>query len=288
MKILFITSWTHRKNLNFILKCKQIDFHIVNHVSEIYNLNLNEYDAVYSPCEPIDVSKYPNVKFLFGPHFSIFPEEQHMSLIKGSNTVYNLLCDWVIKIWDRFPVCDNLKLVKLPFGVETDRFKDIKPLLERQNVFIYYKSRKPEELQFVENFLQSKKINYRIFSYRNKYDENEYLDYLQNSRYGIWLGAHESQGFALQEALSSNVPLLVWNIKSMNQEYGQYYSDIPATTIPYWNEKCGDFFYDAQELEEKFNTFINNLDNYRPRDFILENLSVQACEKRLIEFIENL
>ena len=52
-----------------------------------------------------------------------------------------------------------------------------------------------------------------------------FFNYLQNSKYGIWLDAHESQGFALQEALSCNVPLLVWNISSMNQEYNSTYNN---------------------------------------------------------------
>ena len=75
MKILFIQSTIHHKNLNFILKCKNIQFTIINSVNEINNYDLSTFDAVYSPCQPIDVSKYPATKFIFGPHFSIFPEE---------------------------------------------------------------------------------------------------------------------------------------------------------------------------------------------------------------------
>jgi hypothetical protein len=38
------------------------------------------------------------------------------------------------------------------------------------------------------------------------------------------------------------VPLLVWNVSSMNQEQNSSYNNIPATTIPYWNESCGEYF----------------------------------------------
>ena len=62
-----------------------------------------------------------------------------------------------------------------------------------------------------------------------KYPEEEYIKYLQESKYGIWLGAHESQGFALEEALAINVPLLVWNVKYMSQEVRSNYKDIFAT-----------------------------------------------------------
>lgn len=287
MKILFIKSWIHHKNINFILKCKRIDFHIIDSVSEIYNYNLYDYDAIYSPCDAIDVTNYPNLKFIFGPQFSVFPEEKH-SLIKGNNSVYNLLSEWVINIWKQFPVCDNLKLVALPFGVDTEKFIDVSPIKERNNVIVYFKHRNPNELHKIETFLQEKQINYEVFSYDKRYDENYYINCLQKAKYCIWVDAHESQGFALQEALSCNVPLLVWNVTSMNQEYGCGYSDLEATTTPYWDSKCGEIFYNIDELANIYNIFINNIENYNPRKFIVDNLSIEACENKLIEFIQKM
>jgi glycosyltransferase involved in cell wall biosynthesis len=140
----------------------------------------------------------------------------------------------------------------------------------------------------MESFLKSKSIEYFVFSYDTKYNENTYIEYLKNSKYGIWVGRHESQGFALEEALSCDIPLLVWNVKSMNEEYRQNYEDIPATVIPYWNERCGEYFYNIQELEETFNKFISKIETYRPREYILENLSMELCEKKFIDIIENI
>ena len=287
MRILFIKSHIHHKNINFILKCKQINFFIIDSVTDINNIDLTQFDAIYSPCDTIDVSKYPNTKFIFGPQFSVFPEER-LTIIKGSKTVYNLLSNWVINIWKNFPVCNNLKLIALPFGVDTEKFIDNKSITEKNKVMVYFKHRNPEDLHFIENFLKCKNINYSVFSYDRRYDENEYISYLQNSKYCIWVDAHESQGFALQEALSCNVPLLVWNIISMNQEYRSNYTNLPATTTSYWDNKCGELFYNINEFEVTYNKFIENINNYKPREFILENLSVDVCETKLIEFINNM
>lgn len=287
MKILFIKSGIHHKNLHFILNCKQINFYIVNSEDNIINIDLSHFDAVYSISKPIDVKKYPNTKFIFGPQFSVFPDDK-LTMIKGPNSVYNLLSNWVIDIWKQYPICNNLKLIALPFGVDTERFKDIKPILERSKVIIYFKHRNPLELYYIEKYLKTKSIEYTIFSYDEKYDENEYINYLQNSKYCIWIDAHESQGFALQEALSCNVPLLVWNVISMNQEYGSKYSNIKATTISYWDERCGEYFYNVNDFENVFNIFINKLETYNPREFILENLSINVCENKLIETINNM
>jgi len=287
MKILFIKSWIHHKNYNFILKCKKIEFTIVNNVNDAYNYNFQDYDAIYSPCDAIDVSKYPQTKFIFGPQFSVFPDER-LKLIKSTNSVYNLLSDWVIKAWSSFEYCNNLKLIKLPFGVDTEKFIDNKPLEVKTKVFVYFKRRNPIELNFLLIFLQSKNVEIKLFDYVSRYSEEEYLNYLQNSKYGIWLDAHESQGFALQEALSCNVPLLVWNVSSMNQEYGSSYTNVPATTVSYWDKRCGEVFYQYQELENIYSLFISKLETYKPREFILENLSVDVCENKLMNFVENM
>jgi glycosyltransferase involved in cell wall biosynthesis len=292
MKILFIEYGIHHKNLNFISKCKNINFYIVNTVKDIHNLDLSIldlsiFDAVYSPCQPIDVSKYPNTKFIFGPQFSVFPDDR-LNIIKGTNSVYNLLSDWVINIWSKNKLCDNLKLTALPFGVDTEKFIDTKSIQERNNIIIYFKHRCPKDLHYIEDFFKNKNTQYQIFSYDNRYDENDYLASLQNAKYCIWIDAHESQGFALQEALSCNVPLLVWNVTSMNQEYGSNYSNITATTTSYWDEKCGEIFYSIDEFPDIYNKFISNLENYKPREFILENLSIDVCEKKLIEFIKKM
>ena len=288
MKILFIKSGIHHKNLHFILNCKQITFHIIDNVNEIQNLDLSEFDVVYSPCQPIDVSKYPNTKFIFGPHFSVFPHQHQMNMIKGKNSIYIQPSEWVRQLWINSPYCADIKINPFSFGVDTYKFNEIKPTESRTNVFVYFKRRRPDELNAILNLLQSKNIEFRIFDYVSRYSEEEYIAYLQNSKYGIWLDAHESQGFALEEALSCNIPLLVWNVSSMNQEYRSSYNNIPATTIPYWDARCGEYFYNVKEMEETFNKFLSKIDTYKPREFILENLSMEICEEKFINLINNM
>jgi len=207
-----------------------------------------------------------------------------MKIIYGDNVVYIQPSDWARDVWVNNCFCNN-RIKSLPFGVDTNKFNKIKPINERNEVFVYFKNRSPSDLEYIKNFLYSKNINYKIFSYHNRYNENEYLNCLQNAKYGIWVGGHESQGFGLQEALSCDVPLLVWSVKSMNQEYGSTYEDIPATTVSYWDERCGEVFYNISDLENTYNKFINNIEHFEPREFILENLSMEVCEIKLIETV---
>ena len=289
MKVLFIKSGCHYKNFNFILKCKNISFTIANYIHDVCNYNFEDYDCIFSPCDIIDVSQYPNIKFIFGPHCCLFPNEQNLDLVKGKNSIYIQPSYWPINFWH---CCDiktkEINLIPFAFGVDTEKFNFTKTIQERTKVFVYFKRRNPSELNYLLNFLQTKNIDIKIFDYVSRYSEEEYFSYLQNSKYGIWLDAHESQGFALQEALSCNVPLLVWNISSMNQEHNSTYNNIPATTIPYWDVRCGEYFYNENDLEYIYNLFIKKLETYKPRDFILENLTIDKCENNLIKLIENI
>jgi hypothetical protein len=129
-------------------------------------------------------------------------------------------------------------------------------------------------------------IDYRLFSYDDRYDETEYINCLQNAKYGIWVGRHESQGFALEETLSCNVPLLVWDVLSMNQEWGPNYADIPATTIPYWDGRCGEIFYKREHFDYAYKVFMSKLHDFRPREYILSNLTMEKCEKEFINLLK--
>jgi hypothetical protein len=287
MKILYINIGMHIKNDHALKSYKNINLYVTNNIEILNIIDLKQFDCVYSPCFPIDVSKYPNTKFLFGPHFSVFPEKHQMDIIRSNNVIYIHPSEWAAKVWEYHPFCKNIKVLPLPFGVDTDKFSVSQQLDNRENIFIYFKDRNPEELNYLCNYLNDKNLKYIVFSYKNRYNEQDYINYLQNSKYGIWLGRHESQGFALEEALSCNVPLLVWNVTSMNQEYKSNYSDISATTIPYWDERCGEFFYKKEELNDSFILFESKLDIYKPREYILENLTIDKCEEKLINLIKN-
>jgi hypothetical protein len=281
MKILFINFGIHHKNKSALEKYKRLDIDTIN---TLENLDFSNYDIIYSPSEPIDTSLYPDKKFLFGPHFSTFPNNKIEKII-GKNTIYIQPSEWAANIWKQVEYCNKFKIKVLPFGVDTERFNETITIGSRNKVFIYFKNRNPSELNYLEYLLYQMGIYYKIFDYNRKYDEQDYIDYLKEAKYGIWLGCHESQGFALQEALACNVPLFVWSVKSMSQEYGCNYPHFDATTIPYWDNRCGEFLYDINNFFPIFIQFLSKLDSYQPREYILENLTIDKCEQKFIDIL---
>lgn len=283
MKILIIGNFHHKnkEGLEIILK----------HLKWGYKYgsgNINElrhFDVIYSPSNPINTSLFPNKKFIFGPHFSVFPTKKLVNINNThKNSIYLQPSKWAYNAWDMFSIQDVVPLKIFAFPVNTEKFK---PIVEntKNKVFIYFKRRKQSELLYLQDFFKKKGINYKIFDYVKKYKEEDYINYLQKAKYGIVLDAHESQGFAIEEALSCNVPLLVWNVSSMSQEEGIKYPDIPATSIPYWDKKCGEYFYKKEEFESKYNEFISKLNTYKPREFIMETLSLEKCSEKFKNLI---
>ena len=215
----------------------------------------------------------------------MFPDNKLLQINNiHKNSVYIQPSQWACESWK--PAEQMLPVKNFPFPVEINKFKPTNSI--KNKVFIYFKARKHEELNLLTNFLQKNNITYTIFDYRKGYNENDYIKCLQESKYGIWLGRHESQGFALQEALSMDIPLLVWDVKSMNQEEGYNYPEIFGTVIPYFDNRCGEYFYETNEFESKYNEFISKLSTYKPREYVLENLSVEKCSENLKKLINEL
>ena len=293
MKLLIVNLWIHHKNfiglklmLNYIKNNDETFFYKIGDLSDVKK---EFWDVIYSPAIPINSSLYPKTRFLFGPHFSVYPDNKLMNINNRlKNSIYLLPSDGCINWWRSMGVENIIKIHKQYFPIDVDTFKPNDNNTNKQNeVFIYFKRRKQDELNVLENYLRENKINYKVFDYVKKYTENDYLKTLQNAKFGIILDAPESQGFAIEEALSCNVPLLVWNATSMSQEVGSNHPDVPCTSIPYWNEKCGEVFYKWGEFERAFNIFLKNIKNkkYNPRQFVLDELSVKPCSEKFVSYL---
>lgn len=278
MKVFLADDRFHGKN-------KEGFLHMVNHLGWTYS-SFDEADVVYSPNKPIDPSKYPSKTFLFGPHFGVYP--QVLSQIKTIQTIHNNAFYIQPSLWvtSLFQLrLHTIPVKQLAFPVDIDRFTNTNRTPQENTVMLYCKRRDPSLFAYGKEFLQKQRFEVVEIVYGN-YKEEDFIKTLQTVSCALWIGCHESQGFALGETLASDVPVCVWNVKSLQEEWGGGRPDIPATTCAYWSPMCGEVFYEKEELEECWRTFQSKLHLYRPREFVLKELSVEACAERLNKMIQ--
>ena len=253
-----------------------------------------DWDVVFIPSGYIGPEKFPNARrIIYGPHNFVFPEGQwlHYNFTNNGRVYYNALSDWVRKLYDETSgFSKNMNMAVLPFAVDVDRFKPAESKVYERDCFIYFKARDPSHLEYVKHLCAEKGLTYTVISY-GSYNEEHYRHVLNTSKFGIWVGCHESQGFGLQEALSMNVPLVVWDARSMfyemnggRKQYGHLEGryKLESTSATSWDETCG-LLADECTIGNYIGRMAVEYGKYGGREFIVRELSAEVCMRRWLD-----
>ncbi|MAF35773.1 hypothetical protein CL622_01500 [archaeon] len=263
------------QNLKLGLNLCDVDY-VENNFAYGINLFLSERREMYSVRDTSTTIVGPNV-WPIGNEF----------VLNQNYKTYLVPSDWVKnKVLDKFGMKKRDRVSVWPVGIDTEEFPEVvtntgslTPLFD---CFIYFKRRSEKELDHAKGLLNSFGQKWTVVKY-GEYSEEEFQKIIKNSKYCFSLNGTESQGIATQEIMSSNLPIFVWDIdtwKDLGEEY-----ECPASSVPYWDNSCGERVYSLFEQEEKFKQFINNLDSYSPRKFILDNLSLKKQAKELVDIV---
>jgi len=170
------------------------------------------------------------------------------------------------------------KLAVWPVGIE--EFNNIREV--NYDCLIYFKRRDQSELDAVKKFLVSNGLSYRMVEY-GTYGEDGFKQIVNGAKFCFLINGTESQGIAVQEIMSMGVPIIAWDIKEWLDQ-GEAYR-VPATSIPYWDDRCGEVFFNIDDLEVTFSKFYATLDKYDPKAFIKDNLSFECSVKTLLDIL---
>jgi len=296
MKLVFFSVNTaHQKNVKAIIRmCKSynIDLEFTNFEKRLYE---NNYDILICNDTFVDWKLIPeNIKIIYGPQHFIFPENSVFDAQYDSSSekrcVYNSLSSWVADVFlentsGKFLV----DIVQFPFSLDTELFADFKNEIKTFDCLIYIKNREDKLIQKCMESLSNLGMTFKIVRY-GYYQEKTYIEYLKQCKFMLVIDAHESQGFAILEAMCSNVPLLVLNATSMHDEVNNQgdftYKDrkqkLLATSVPYWSDHCGVLIYENEMNSLKF--MMQYYSYFNPRKYILENLTDEICMKRILDY----
>tara|TARA_R110002020_G_scaffold475906_2_gene714471 strand:+ start:3880 stop:4752 length:873 start_codon:yes stop_codon:yes gene_type:complete len=227
---------------------------------------------------------------IIGPNICVLPPDSKVVMEQRYKNIL-VPCDWVYQKYSRWLPLNKIKT--WPVGIDTNSFR---PENQEKNndCLIYFKNRTDDELETVKRLLDVYQQSYEVVEYGH-YNEETFLTFVQSSRYCFVLDNTESQGIAIQEMMSCNLPLFVWDKTEWDHRGEEHICK--ATSVPYWDAVCGEKVERSNLLTkrndfltsvpEKFEKFLENLNNYSPRVFIKENLSLQKQAKALLSVYEN-
>jgi hypothetical protein len=225
--------------------------------------------------ECIILKKNKKIKILLaGPNVVTVPSEHSYIIFSRSIDRILVPSDWVKKLYLSYKKeCKNISIWFS--GVKISNFKSGK----RYKVLIYLKNKNSFFAKCI-NYLNTNNIDFRILKY-GFFSQKTYYELLRQSRIMIYFSSSESQGIAMQEAWSENVPTLVFKQSFWIYEKRKF----KASSSPYLNKNCGYFFKDFNEFVIKFNKLKNNK-TIKPKVWLNKNMSQDASIKNLLEIIK--
>lgn len=249
-----------------------------------------EWDLVFIPSEYIGPENFPNARcIIYGPHNFVFPEGMWLNLnfTDDKRIHYNVLTDWNKTVHSEVGQFEkNMNMAILPFAVDVERFKPSEEKVYERDCFIYIKRRKYDEVEKVKSICDQLKLSYSEIRY-GSYNEAELIHLCNTSKFGILLDCHESQGFAVQEMMSMNLPLVVWDATSMFFEgYDQYRGkyELKSTSVTTWDDTCG-LVADENTIGDCIGQMMEMYGKFHPRDLIVRELSPRACMEKWLGLI---
>jgi glycosyltransferase involved in cell wall biosynthesis len=224
-----------------------------------------------------------------GPNLFVMPSDIPPG-ISFDGALYLQPCEWAKQVWELvgFNACP---IAAWPVGIDTDEFLPVPVPQSKRHVLVYHKMRDPQELPRIFEALHNLRLDYRFALYGD-YTEVEYKQLLSKTSFVVWHGRAESQGIALQEAMACNIPILLCDVTSVAQTRGGYaftseLHNFPVTAAPYFSELCGIRITDLNDLPGTLERMCEMQASFQPRQYVLENLSLQSQAQTLIRFWEN-
>ena len=275
--------WGHSATMNGPHKVVDNLIKSLNQEKIDYAINEEKYEhnflVQYDATAHEKHSKIEQDTTIIGPQVWLF-DGYGQFLIENQNYYKKIIApsEWVKnKFITKFNLPED-KLAVWPVGIE--EFNNIRE--PNYDCLIYFKRRDQSELDAVKKFLVSNGLSYRMVEYGG-YNEDGFKLLVNSAKFCFLINGTESQGIAVQEIMSMGVPIIAWDIKEWLDQ-GEAYR-VPATSIPYWDERCGEVFFNIDELDVTFSKFYATLDQYDPKAFIKDNLSFECSVKTLLDIL---
>lgn len=212
---------------------------------------------------------------IVGPNLVVTPNEfEHILFSKEIDKII-VPSIWVKNLYKKFGIKSH-KIFIWFSGVNI--FKNKNKKKRKDQILVYIKNNN-KLIRRCLNYIKKKDYKFKIIRY-GFYAKEHYYNMLHCSTLMIYFGSTESQGIAMQEAWSMNVPTLV-----LRNEYFFYNKKkYLGSSSPYLTSSCGFFFKNFKQFTLKFNFIISS--RLYPRNWIMKNMSQKKSLNKLLYIIK--
>ncbi len=261
------------------------------------DVRVNDFaGARAEPARPIGLAGFPSVfeavrldnPALFGPGEVPPPAAIEAILAQANIRIATQPSSWACRIYEQ-RLGDRIQ--PLFVGIDTEAWPDLSSGAKDLDVLVYDKirwNRDERRADLLEPFLAMlarRSLSVEVLRYGHHH-LGQFRRGLRRARALAFLTEHETQGLAYQEAMSSGVPVLAWNEGMLVDPLILAIKPpgLVVSSVPYFDDRCGVTFRTA-EMEERFELFWSGLSRFRPRDYILDTLSLRHGARRYLDLL---
>ena len=221
-------------------------------------------------------------QIVYGPNIHI-EDIGNKPYLDNEDVTFLVPCEWVIDVARKYLSIANV--VVFPYGIE---IPDIAPNVKEKEIILYIKNKKDQaklkaEIEVVKKFADRCGLTVKLFEY-GQYEKREFLNSLKRVNFAVWLGQTESQGIALMEAWSYNVPTLVRRKDSWLDQDGELFKSEAA---PYLNSERGMYTQSESMHLSDLENFVAQLEEFNPRLSLIGDLDYATTAQRFRNLFES-
>jgi len=247
--------------------------------------------AVYAPenaalVEAAALKRRGRVDYLVaGPVNAMFPDEDGGVLQLPEIDRLIVAGEWMKDFYRDAPAL-LAKSVACPCGVDTNFWKPTGAARTKTAV-VYWKSGSEAFCAAVEQVVRDAGLEPRRV--RSGHGEHAHFTreafraLLDEAAVGVFLSAFETQGLALAEAWSMNLPTLAWDPRAETEWRGRPF--VAGSSAPYLTAATGRLWRTLDELPALLRSTLADLDAFQPRRWVLDHMTDAICSAALYRII---
>jgi glycosyltransferase involved in cell wall biosynthesis len=220
-------------------------------------------------------------RLLAGPNLVVLPSDARPLMTAPEIDVCIVPSQWVARLYEEDAPELRGRIAVWPAGVDAEYWKpDPLRVTHDRRALVYLKQlpgqRNAEDLliRSAEGALERAGFAVTTVSY-GSFAPDEYLELLRAVDLLVLFSPTESQGLALAEAWSVDVPTLVWAQAQLTYK-GRLYQ---TSSAPFLSSRTGVVFNDSDALERLLEDWTELRTAFGPRAWVLEHMTDAKCAR---------